>query len=67
MNVILAIAALCQMSISPINGEFGTNAWMTSDEEQLRCQQYYIKCYEASQGSPYEAVKLSTCIKDRRP
>ena len=62
MELLKVIAMLCQMSISttyPVET-------VTFDQEQLECQQYYVKCAQTEEKSnPWHNV-LETCINKRK-
>lgn len=59
MELIIAIAALCNMSIH--NGR--TN---TTDSYQLECQKYYIDCVKIGIIGDSHPSDLIKCIKKRK-
>lgn len=67
MNIIQAIALLCQLH-SGVNTEVSI-VWLAT--QQMRCQQYFAKCYEAKKPLIAWDLKraddsvLIQCIKDQ--
>lgn len=59
MELIIAIAALCQVHV----GWSGTKAAEGVDSYQLKCQRYYLECYEHMNGAPVRA--LVKCVRER--
>lgn len=58
-ELIQAIALLCNINIS--TGDIKAS---TSENDQLSCQKYYIKCVKDS-GSIFRANELPKCILDK--
>lgn len=65
MELLMAIALLCQAP---------GDRFSTADSfrwNQLKCQKWYVGCYESHTGGPYysntngDTVALSKCIKER--
>lgn len=54
MELLQTIALLCQIN--------GWDAY-TAVKEQLRCQQYYVKCLSADINNTYKT--LSKCVLER--
>jgi hypothetical protein len=59
LQLLQTIALLCQMSLG--------NRLVTTDEDQLMCQKYYVDCSEKFLLRKFTADEaLTICIKERK-
>src|SRR5271166_4486266 len=72
INVLIAIAELCKVSIAHTDTRTLHNDTVDTSETQLICQQEYIKCYKAAEPkggfstSESSGNALAKCVSKRK-